>query len=191
MRITRGFCEYGYKHSFFSPWSTELFIQLRGNRPLIEGLDPLEFHLTKTPAILRLGRTPESAVGEVAAQSRRSFRVTSVNRAHDGHHHVQDEIHMLFRFHFNIILNFEFMIFKWPTHSVDSIKMFMQFSSPHVPHVLLFGLIISYPNYKLWTHSHYVTLSLKVSLPASKSNSKVQSPLKCNLRSVEKLKQSP
>ena len=67
MGITRGFCEYGYEHSiFFLQHGT--FYPVEGcNQPLIEGIDPLEFQLTETPAILQLGYTPETAVREVAA----------------------------------------------------------------------------------------------------------------------------
>jgi len=178
--ITRSFCEHGYEHSIFFSEARNFLSSWGGNRQLIDGTDPLEFQLTKTPAILQLGCTPEIAVGEVAAQSRRSFQVMSVTTVHAGHEHVHSVSTLILSSNLTLgsSSGLHFQCFQS--------KMYKQFSSQHVPHVLLFGVIISCSKYKLWTPSHYVTLLLTVSLPPINSNSKSQSPLKRNFHWLKK-----
>jgi hypothetical protein len=152
------------------------FIQLSVNYLFTEGLDPPEFRLTKTPAVLQLGCTPGTAVGEVAAQSQRSFRVTSVSQTPSREDEVHPHIQILFRFNLNIILKCDFRIFRWLILSRFSSKMFRQFSSPHMTHFRLFGFIVSCSKYFF----EQDTITLRYFTPYSVSPSQqvnLQSPV--------------
>jgi hypothetical protein len=178
MGITRGFCEHGYensifflKHGTFYPAEGGQSSACWGNWSI--GVSAYE-NACNTAVRLHARNHCRRSCRTIAA-------VLSVQVSHYSSRRTRSRA---FRFHFNIILKSDFRIFNWSTLSIFSSKMFKKFSSPHAPHVLLFGVIILCSKYKLWTPSRYVTLPLTVSLPPINSDSKAQSSLKRNFPSV-------